>query len=56
MIKQQHQSENMKTITIKLTLVEAAMLAELQKVKKEYSDLNKLMKALIHDRYDRLRR
>jgi len=45
----------MKTITIKLSFVEAAMLTELQKVEKEFGDLNKLIKSLIHDRYNKLK-
>ena len=46
----------MKTITIKLTSVEAAMLTELQKVEDEFKDLNKLIKILINDKYTKLRR
>ena len=46
----------MKTITIKLTSVEAAMLTELQKVENEFRDLNKLIRILIHDKYTKLKR
>jgi len=46
----------MKTIIIKLTPVEAAMLLELKKVEKEFGDMNKLIKKLIRDRYNKLRR
>ena len=45
----------MKTITIKLTAVEAAMLLELKKVKKEFADMNRLIKGLIHSNYKELR-
>ena len=45
----------MKTITIKLTPVEAAMLLELKKVKKEFGDMNKFIKGLIHGKYKELR-
>ena len=45
----------MKTIIIKLTPVEAAMLLELKKVKKEFSDMNKLIKCLIKSKYKELR-
>jgi hypothetical protein len=44
----------MKIITIKLTSVEATMLLELQKVEKEYGDINKLVKNLIRIKYEKM--
>ena len=41
----------MKTITIRLPDVEAAMLVELQKIDKEYSDLGRLLARLVRDGY-----
>ena len=41
----------MKTITIRLPDVEAAMLVEVQKVKKEYRDLGEVLKGLIRREY-----
>lgn len=45
----------MKTIIIKLTPVEAAMLLELKKAEKEFGDMNKLIKDLINSKYKELR-
>ena len=45
----------MKTIIIKLTTVEAAMLLELKKDEKEFGDMNKLIKDLINSKYKELR-
>lgn len=44
----------MKTITIRLPDVEAAMLAELQKGKKEYRNLELLFRQKIRDDYHAL--
>jgi hypothetical protein len=41
----------MKTITIRLSDVEAAMLVEVQKKKKDYRDLSKLLGQKISDEY-----
>lgn len=41
----------MKTITIRLPDVEAAMLVEVQRVNKRYRDLKKILVELIHVEY-----
>jgi hypothetical protein len=43
----------MKTITIRLPDVEAAMLVEVQKVKKEYRDLQGLLISQIQQEYQK---
>jgi hypothetical protein len=44
----------MKIITIRLTVVEEAMLIELKKKEKELRDLSAFIKGLIHERYKRI--
>ena len=46
----------MKTITIRLPDVEAAMLAELQRTKKKYRNIEELLRGLIRDGYSQLSR
>jgi hypothetical protein len=46
----------MKTITIRLPDVEAAMLVEVQKVNKAYKDLQGLMQEQIRDAYASFKR
>ena len=41
----------MKTITIRLPDVEAAMLIEVQRLRKEYRNIEKLVRSLIVDAY-----
>lgn len=43
----------MKTITIRLPDVEAAMLAEVQKVNKAYRDLQGLLVKYVRDEYEK---
>ena len=43
----------MRTITIRMTKVEAAMLAEVQKVNKSCRDLQVLLVSLIHQEYEK---
>ena len=43
----------MKTITIRLTNVEAAMLVEVQKADKEFRNLEKLLSRLIAGKYEK---
>jgi hypothetical protein len=43
----------MKTITIRLPVVEAAMLAEVQKVNKAYRDLQRLILQQIRQEYQK---
>ena len=43
----------MKTITIRLPDVEAAMLDELKKVRKEYSDTSRLFVGIVREAYGR---
>ena len=44
----------MKTISVRMTNVEAAMLAEVQKANKSYRDLQGLLVSLIHQEYEKV--
>lgn len=44
----------MKTITIRLPNVEAAMLVEVQRVNKRYKDVKEMLIELIHIEYEKI--